>query len=137
MAQTWLRRQLSLWPGNPNQILGTGKTNKRGSLMDVFNPLISADINDELVNKDKHTISAASFLITPRLIEEALQFPRDHHIFDIKWCQESQNILVYITGPKLPSVQDGQTIPHITPTIHKEIQDNVTVINWRWNAGKS
>lgn len=76
----------------------------------------------------------ASFVVTPRLIEDALHMPEEHNIIGVEWDFTSRTVRLFVEGPDLPIVEPGEMMPNITPkvSVHDDPATNIREYKWNW-----
>lgn len=77
----------------------------------------------------------ASFAVQPVLIEQALNMPDAHEIVGAEWDFASRTVRLYVEGPSLPVVEQGQVVPSIVPSVTVEAdQTGKRTHTWNWNG---
>ena len=77
----------------------------------------------------------ASFAVQPALIEQALNMPDAHEIVGAEWDFASRTVRLYVEGPSLPVVEQGQVVPSIVPSVTVESDETgKRVHTWDWNG---
>lgn len=75
----------------------------------------------------------ASFLVDPRIIEEALHIPEGHEIVGAEWDFSTRTVRFFVEGPDLPTVKPGEIIPNIMPEISAHDDPVTRVREYKWN----
>lgn len=78
----------------------------------------------------------ASILATGQLIEDALGIPSDHKIVGAQWDFVSNSVRLFVEGPCLPEVDEGDTVKDITPICYAS-EDNRGSLVRTWDLGCS
>lgn len=77
----------------------------------------------------------ASFAVQPALIEQALNMPDAHEIVGAEWDFASRTVRLYVEGPSLPVVEQGQLTPSITPSVTVKLDETgKRTHTWNWNG---
>ena len=71
----------------------------------------------------------AYFIASPHLIAEALKMPSDCEIVGVEWDFISKNVRIFVEGPSLPEVSQGEMTPCVIPQITVE---QVEIHTWNW-----
>lgn len=73
----------------------------------------------------------ASFAVHPRLIEQSLNMPEGHEIVGAEWDFASRTVRLYVEGPSLPTVEQGQVVPSIIPSVTVQ-EDDTGKLQHKW-----
>lgn len=77
----------------------------------------------------------ASFAVQPELIEQALNMPDAHEIVGAEWDFASRTVRLYVEGPSLPVVEQGQVTPSIIPSVTVKVDEaGKRTHTWNWNG---
>ena len=71
-----------------------------------------------------------SFVVTPHLIEDALGIPKGHTIIGCEWDNYTRQVKLFVEGPDLPEVKEGDACMTVSPTVHVDPMDKHL---WDWN----
>lgn len=77
--------------------------------------------------------NAGYFLLSPNLLAEALNMPEANKIEGVEWDYISRSIRVFVTGPDLPKVEQGETLQMVVPEVTESVQK---VHTWQWGRPK-
>ena len=82
------------------------------------------------------TTKRAVFDVTPEFLAQAIHMPDDHEIIGVEWRFNPPRIKVFVRGPCLPDVQEGEIIPTVVPVITKTTDEETGRESYIWELGK-
>ena len=87
--------------------------------------------------EEKEGRRLASFVISTNLLAELLHLPENHKIIGSQWDWASNSPRLFVEGPDLPIVPEGELISFITPTLTvKNNEDGTRDFTFNWNIDK-
>jgi hypothetical protein len=81
----------------------------------------------------------ASFTVSPLLLEQALMMPEGHEIVGANWDFAARTVRLFVEGPDLPQIKEGDMVPSITPMVvrYASGDDDRPAYHWSWNIKAS
>ena len=70
-------------------------------------------------------------LVSPEFLANALRFPDDHEIVGVDWDFQWQGIRIYVDGPGMPEVKEGEVLQRLDPVFRRcEKTGTISLHSW-------